>query len=845
MPIEPGTPLGPYEIVSLVGTGGMGEVYKAWDPKLDRFVAIKVLPEFCHQDSTFLSRFEREAKVLASLSHPNIVGIFDFGEFNDRAYAVMELLQGCTLRQAIESGPIPIRAALDIGAQVASGLAAAHTAGVIHRDLKPENIFLADRGLVKVLDFGLAKKIVRRKEGDPEGFEEVLPTSTNAGVIMGTIGYMAPEQLQPDGAVDGRSDLFTLGCVIYEMVTGTRAFTSETPMGTLHAILTQEPDLERVEIPAGLREFLRHCLEKRPELRFQNALDLAFALQALDSPAIPPAPPTRHPRRWRWILPALLGAGLTSVALALRTWLIHPPLPSFTALSPDGGQIYAARFTGSGGRAVFSLRQEDGLPQAVETTAGGGTSMLPGLQGTIPLAHFPQGGWLVLRATRRWSGGRELVEGDLLRSNSQGGHLEVLADGVSSADVSPDGETITAIRRVDGRDRLEAPLGSVKAESDGWMEAPRFSPSGQWIAYLDHPAAEGGSAVILLDLRDGKRRILSQGWRDLHGLSWAPSGEVWFTAAKVDGPRALYAVSVRGKVRPIAAAPESLTIEDISRDGQVLITQERWEDAVIARPPTGDPGLLNGDLGLLGLSYDGQWAAVQSPPSATGKVHLRRLGGATEEIGFAVLAAPSPDGAGVALALPGGGGWDLRIWSRQGARKIHLPSFNTLRQIAWMPDGGALLFSGTEGAGGFRIWRMDADGSGLQPVCPEGISADTPFLVSPDGRWLLAQAGPLFARFDLKDPQAIPQTVAGISPGERIMGWGRDNGHVLVIGPRLPTMTATVDLSDGSRQAAFPIAPYGHAGALIGAALSTQAGEAFAIECHETRSRLFLASNLR
>ena len=843
MPIGPGTTLGSYDVISRIGAGGMGEVFKARDSKLDRFVAIKVLSEVMQRDSTFLSRFEREAKVLASLSHPNIVGIFDFGEVDGRLFAVMELLQGRTLRQAMAGGPLPLRTAMEIGAQVALGLAAAHNAGIIHRDLKPENIFLLDGGAVKLLDFGLAKKIVPRMEGEPECFEGIHPTSTNAGALLGTVGYMAPEQLQPGGVTDGRSDLFVLGCVIYEMVTGMRAFASETPMGTLHAILTQEPDLEQAEIPPGLREFLHRCLEKQPDLRYQNALDLAYTLQVLQNPAAPQPLPTL--RRRRWILPMLLGAGLAGAAWGVRAWLSHPALPSFTALSPDGGQIYAARFAGTSGRAIYSLRQGDSVPRVLEAADSQESFGLPGLQGAIPLARLSEGGWLLLRGTRHWSGGRERLEGDLLRSDAQGGHLQAVADGVSGADAINDGTMIAVVRRVDGRDRLEAPLGSVKAESEGWIESPRFSSSGQWIAYLDHPASGDGSAVVLLDLHDGKRKTLSQGWADLHGLSWAPSGEVWFTAAKSDGPRALYAVSTGGKLRPITAAPESLTIEDISADGQVLISQERREEAVIARAPTGDPGLLGGEFSLMGLSYDGQWSVLRPATPPSNKVYLRHLGGDTELVGPATLATPSPDGTQVALASPGSGGWEISIWSHQGTSKIHAPSFNTLRQIAWMPDGRGLLLSGTAGAGGFRIWRMNVDGSNLQPVSPEGISPDMPFLISPDGRWLLAQIGPLLERFDLKDPQALPKTVAGISPGESVMGWRQDDDHVLVIGPRLPAMTATLALSDGSRQPAFPVPAYGHAGALIGTALSAQGGEAFAIGCRETRSQLFLVSNLR
>jgi serine/threonine protein kinase len=843
MPIEPGTLLGSYEIISRVGSGGMGDVYKARDSRLDRFVAIKVLSEFWMKDSTFLARFEREVRVLASLSHPNIVGIFDFGEVDGRTYAVMELLEGRTLRQALSSGPMLLRQVADIGSQIALGLSVAHNAGVIHRDLKPENIFLTDGGLVKLLDFGLAKKVLPPKP--EEESPEIHPTSTNAGVLMGTVGYMAPEQLEPDGKVDARSDLFALGCVLYEMITGTRAFTSETSMGTLHAILTQDPDLERAEIPTGLRELLRYCLAKQSEFRFQNAQDLAYTLQALGRPAGPiPQEPPQPSWRPRWVLlPAAFFVGIAGMAMGLHAWLISSKLPVFTPLSPRGGQVYAARFTANG-HAVYALRQGDGPAQVLETEAGDDESPLPLLQGFVPLSRLRDGTWLLLRGGRHLVGGQERLEGDLLRLDSQGGPLQAVADGVCGADATSDGAIIATIRRVDGRERLEAPLGTIRAETAGWLDAPRISPSGTWIAYLDHPSIGSEGVLTVVNLQDGQRRALTDTWNDLRGLAWSPTGEVWFTGAKTTGPRTLYAASLRGRIRPVLAAPENLTLEDIAPNGEALISQEHQEEAVIARPPTGDPGPAEWeDPSLLGLSADGRWAALTSvralPP---GKVFLLRLGQEAEPVGTASLAAPSQDGSTVVLASPQGAGWRLTLWSRLGSKEIPLQNFNTLRQIEWGPGDAKLLLAGTVGAGGFRVWRMNTDGTDLQPLGPEGVSPDRPFLLSPDGRWLLVQAGPLLTRMDLQKPQSLPQTLPFISPGEHILGWGRDDDHVLVVGPRLPAMTATLSLLDGSRESAFPLAAYGHAGALIDQAVSTLGGESYAIGCRETRSRLFLVS---
>ncbi len=283
-----GAKLGSYEVTAKLGEGGMGEVYRARDARLDREVAIKVLPPSLAADAEALARFEREAKAVAALSHPNILAIFDFGKHGDTAYAAMELLDGETLRTRLAAGALPPRKALEIAAQVAQGLAAAHERGIVHRDLKPENLFLTRDGQVKILDFGLAR------QAEPGGSKSQLfaaPTQagsalgTAPGTVLGTVGYMSPEQVRGEPA-DHRSDLFSLGVVLYEMLTGKRAFARESSVETMAAILRDEPpELEALSerhSPA-LTRLLQHCLEKRPEERFQSARDLAFDLRSLAS----------------------------------------------------------------------------------------------------------------------------------------------------------------------------------------------------------------------------------------------------------------------------------------------------------------------------------------------------------------------------------------------------------------------------------------------------------------------------------------------------------------------------------------------------------------------------------
>jgi len=282
MTLTSGTKLGPYEIESLVGAGGMGEVYRAHDARLNRTVAIKILPSSFSADRDRLQRFAQEARAAAALNHPNILSIFDIGEQGGAPYVVSELLEGETLRARLKNGSLPIRKVIDYALQVARGLAAAHEKGIVHRDLKPENLFLTNDGRVKILDFGLAKLTRPETEGG-SGDAPTVQVATEAGVVMGTAGYMSPEQVRGKPA-DHRSDVFTFGAILYEMVSGKRAFHGESAADTMSAILKEEtPELSETarNVPPGLERIVRHCLEKHPSQRFQSAGDLAFDLEAL------------------------------------------------------------------------------------------------------------------------------------------------------------------------------------------------------------------------------------------------------------------------------------------------------------------------------------------------------------------------------------------------------------------------------------------------------------------------------------------------------------------------------------------------------------------------------------
>ena len=393
-----GTTISHYRIIEQLGAGGMGEVYRARDIRLERDVAVKVLPPHLAGDPVALARFEREAIAVAALAHPNILSVFDVGSEGPTAYIVMELLEGATLRNSIAHGPLPARKVIDYGAQIADGLAAAHERGFIHRDLKPDNLFLTTAGRVKILDFGLAKEVPRTSH---VGDETTLGTGTAPGVIMGTVGYMAPEQVRGQAA-DQRTDLFALGVVLYELLGGHAPFRRETPAETMTAILREDaPELASVEskIPVGLARLVQHCLEKNPLERFQSARDLAFSLQALSqetpvsgthvssADARYLSKPFAGWRCWLWLAAtvALLALGV----IVDRRWLAAPSRPEkATVLDlalPAGMEMDVlnypvASFSNDGSQFVFVGSDKDGTALWLRSLAAATSVRLPGTE---------------------------------------------------------------------------------------------------------------------------------------------------------------------------------------------------------------------------------------------------------------------------------------------------------------------------------------------------------------------------------------------------------------------------------------------------------------------------------
>ncbi|MGH9557499.1 MAG: serine/threonine-protein kinase, partial [Terriglobales bacterium] len=367
MALTAGTRLGPYEIVAAIGAGGMGEVYRARDPRLGRDVAVKVLPAAFAMDAERLARFQREARIIAALSHPNILAVYDVGADEGQHYLVSELVEGASLRARLAEDPPPARKAVEYAVQIAQGLAAAHEKGVIHRDLKPDNLLLSKDGRVKILDFGLAQVAPTSAHGD----DQTSPTA--AGAVLGTAGYMSPEQVR-GLPVDQRSDIFSFGAVLYEMLTGQRAFHRDTSAETMTSILKEEPPEVSAggkPVPPGLDRIVRHCLEKNPEERFQSARDLAFDLASLSGNSTTaaqavPLPVARRTVTAGLAMAALAAVGVLAFFVGRQTVPVAGP-PRFQRLTFRDGYISVARFAPDGQTVVYSA-QWDNAPTEIFAT---------------------------------------------------------------------------------------------------------------------------------------------------------------------------------------------------------------------------------------------------------------------------------------------------------------------------------------------------------------------------------------------------------------------------------------------------------------------------------------------
>ncbi len=580
MALIPGTKLGPYEIVAFIGAGGMGEVYRARDLRLGRDVALKVLPASFAADAERLRRFQQEARAVAALSHPNILAVHDIGQHEGMPFLVSELLEGESLREVLSRGPLSHRKSIDYAIQIAHGLAAAHGKDIAHRDLKPDNIFVTREGRAKILDFGLAKTVQKQTAHGQDGglatMTAVAP-ATDIGTVMGTAGYMSPEQVR-GAAVDCRTDIFSFGAVLYEMLSGTRAFKRDTPADTMAAILNDDPP-ETLEsgrlIPPALDRIVRHCLEKTPEQRFQSARDLAFDLESvtsLTSSGGLPASKVKERRQWWYAgVVALLLAAAGAIGWKLSSSLRPVTGSQFRQITYRRGTMGPARYTPDGQNIIYTAALGDSAPElyTVATNAVGGHPL--GIRNARLLAVSKRGEIAVLLDPKELAA--FLAPGTLARTTDVSSAPKPEIENIQAADFTPDGTALAVVRYVpaDEMCQLEYPIGKVLLR-DRSIDNLRFSPNGDYLAFITHGNAGDDRGTVVILRRTGEKVAASHLYESAQGLAWSVKGdEVWTTSPLESGE--IHALSLSGKVRIPLAVPGRLRLQDVAANGELLVEQ--------------------------------------------------------------------------------------------------------------------------------------------------------------------------------------------------------------------------------------------------------------------------------
>jgi serine/threonine protein kinase/Tol biopolymer transport system component len=753
MALPRGIKLGSYEIVSSLGAGGMGEVYRARDESLGREVAIKVLPKELASDPDRLRRFEQEARAAAALNHPNILAVYGFSTTEEHApYLVTELLQGQTLRERLQQGEIPVRKAVEFALQAARGLAAAHDRGIVHRDLKPENLFLTRDGIVKILDFGLAKLTV------PEAASQTSVATvsfTEVGVVLGTAGYMSPEQVRGQ-VVDHRSDIFSLGAILYEMLSGKRAFEGKTAADTMSAILKEEPaELSASgRLPPALGRMVDRCLEKDPAERFQSARDLAFNLELLSreetGSAAAVALPARKGRRWLIAglgALALLGAaglGFFSRGLKPRAENSSPAelrrltdfvgMEEFPALSPDGKSV---AFTAdvSGRRQIWVRLLAGGTP--LQVTQDDADHQYP--------RWSPDSSSLIYFSPSQEPDG----EGKIWQISALGGMARPLVSSLSGGDLSHDGKHIAYFHSNQGDIELALadPDGSnsrkliVLPNQYNYSDL-RWSPDDRKLGFQRGRTFDYD--VFYVPAEGGSLQAITQDGNPLEGFAWLPDGSgVVYSSSRGDTvlylrTMNLWSVQAGGKnLRQLTFGETSYISPDLDRDGNIVATRRQIHFDIWRYPVDGSPE----ENVRRGAQITHQTGKVQTPSAGPGNrelVYLSDSGGhgnlwilnletqQNRQVTFEhdpqlTIGVPvwSPDGKYIAYVKRGLTAWNVDLW-------LMNPDGSHAHKVSegggwacWSPDSQWLYFS-PPSQNGFRIDKASPAGGGNLLVRPEG-----------------------------------------------------------------------------------------------------------------------------
>jgi eukaryotic-like serine/threonine-protein kinase len=827
----------------------MGEVYRARDARLNRDVALKILPDEVASDPSRLHRFESEARSASALNHPNIVTVYDIGSEGQVSYMAMELVEGKTLRELLFGGRLPMRKLLPIASQIADGLAKAHEAGIVHRDLKPENVMVTKDGLVKILDFGLAK-LTRREMENGEASRLPTETGTSPGVVLGTVGYMSPEQAagQP---LDFRSDHFSFGSILYEMATGKRAFQKKTGIETLSAILNEEPEpvgSVNPQVPAPLRWIVERCLAKEPENRYAATRDLARDLATVrdrGSEAVSgPAAPARS--RSRAVLLPGAGAAVLFATVFLGTraiWQAPPPQPSFHRLTYRRGFVDAARFSPDRRTILYSARWDGDPPRIFETRPESPESRRLDLP-DASLMSVSARGELALVTGKATIGGWAYMGGTLATAPLAGGAPREIAEDVRLAEWAPDGRAMLVARE----GKLEFPVGKVihqRTARSEWALFPRISPAGDRVAFGDE------ERVHVIDL-SGKELAVSGASGRYPTVAWSPRGdEVWFTAAQ-GGSSAIRSLSVAGKERLLLRVPQGMSLEDVSPDGRVLIVFRNNQREVWAKPAgetrERDVTVFAGNAAM-GLSRDGKTVLVNvrtGVPSQPEAFYLRSADGSPpKKLGEGFGSELSPDGKWAAVVRPGAPSEIVLVPTGAGEEK-RLPGGgledHNRDGVTWSGDGRRLLFNAREKGRQQRFYVQDVAGGGPRPLPPE--HADQSFSISHDGRFAIVEED----GFWIYPVDGGERRLArGMLPTDQIWKHGSEDGRfVYAWNPiELPFQVFRIELATGRREPWKTIMPQDPAGIWHADLMITPDGKSYAYTCARLLTDLYLVEGLK
>ncbi|HVR40505.1 MAG TPA: protein kinase [Thermoanaerobaculia bacterium] len=859
MHLEPGETLGRYEILSFIGAGGMGQVYRARDEQLGRDVAVKILPSAFVGKAQVVARFQQEAKALGLLNHPNLVTVFDFGTHGDSFYIVLELLEGETLRARLREGPLSQRKSIQYALQIARGMDAAHERSIIHRDLKPENIFLTKDGRLKILDFGLAKmnpELAAIGAGDDS---PTLVGETHPGIVMGTVGYIAPEQLRAE-PIDGRTDIFAFGAILYEMLTGRQAFQGGTPVEILSAILKDDPvDLHAsgVNVSPGVELVIQRCLEKRKEERFQTAHDLAFSLEALgsatDTLSMPFSVWRSRVRRHRYKF--LAAAALLAIIVAsILVWerVAPNPLPTYRQLTFRRGDITGARFA-SDGSILYSASWEGSGYEIYSGRNDSIESRPLGIRSRELLAVSSTGNLALLVNSSETSGTLAVV-------SLAGGAPREIADDVVAADWSPDGKQLAIVRRLEGSGfQIEYPIRTIVYQSPTRVRDLRVSPDGKRIAFRLREARLGKSfALFVLDVAVRKPRKLGE-WTNAKGLAWAANGRrIVFGTSGGNGSTELHAVDLGGSERLIGRLDGVVKLHDVSRDGELLLTRDDYREGVMARAAGAererDLSWFDGS-GTSDISPDGRLLLFSEFGEAGGErysVFTRpTTGEPAVRLGDGYGVSLSPDGKSALVIVPGRRTLPARlaIVPLGAGETRYLPRgvIEDYEFGAWLPDGHTIVFNGRAANGRMRLYRQDVFRGDPSTIGDPGFRiAQASRPASPDGSMIVV-SGDEDGLIHLVPLDGTAPRKAPIERGYKPVAWSADGKELFVYREEeLPARMFRANIATGQLTLVRELMPGDPSGVYrIMDVVVTPDGSAYAYGVMRNLSNLFVSRGWR